>query len=138
MVANKNPTMRPLRLPGAGHSSPGPDRVPQLPERSTKRPVAPDGSNPTLDNGATVPRTDLHIALLAADKDTAELLRNRVRVVKPPYWNGRVHLHIIREDLRKKYATADVQVLQAVVDLGWGNARDLEIGSPEEMTDGYP
>lgn len=122
---------RPIR------SRPRPNGLPRLPIGSPERPVASDRSSSTLDNGLATPRAELHIALLAADRETADLLRERVRVVKPPYWDGKVHLHIIREDLRGAKANVDFAVVQAVIDLGWGKSTDFNVGPPDDTSEGY-
>lgn len=99
--------------------------------------MAPDWRSPTEDNGAAAPRADLHIALLAPDKEALKYLRNNIRVVKPPLWHGgRIYLHVIPLD--KKTHNVDMKVALAAADLGMVDARDLEIGPPEDLTLGYP
>lgn len=99
--------------------------------------MAPDWRSPTEDNGTAAPRAELHIALLAPNREAMTYLRNNIRVVKPPLWHGgRIYLHVVPLD--KKTHSVDIKVAQAVVDLGWLDAKDLEIGPPEEITLGYP
>lgn len=113
--------------------------MPDVPAGIPARAVAPDWTSPTEDNGVSAPRAELHIALLVPDRATADLLRNRVRVVRPPLWHGgKIYLHIIPEDQRRRYADMDFKILQAIVDLGWLDASDLDIGPPDQTTIGYP
>lgn len=115
--------------------------MPAVPEPVSQRSLAPDWVSPTQDNGVAVPPADLHIALLAPDRDTAELLRGRVRVLKPPYWEGgKVYLHVVLQDQRKSptYKDWDMTILLALADMGVMDTRDLEIGPPADLTLGYP
>lgn len=97
--------------------------------------MAPDWRSPTLDNGTTAPRGKLHIALVADTPEARTLLEQHVRVIKPPYWDGDIHLHVITNP---GMTDDDVYILQAMVDLGWADSRDVQIGPPASLTDGYP
>lgn len=100
--------------------------------------MAPNRPNPTQDNGSTLPRTDLHIALILPDRATAQQLKNKIRVVKPPLWPGKVYLHFIPEDQRYRYRSLDTRTLIALVDTGLVDAKDVDIGPPAHITLGYP
>lgn len=109
-----------------------------MPGLVSRRAVAPDWASPTEGNGAGCPPGDLHVALIAPDRAAAAQLR-RVRVIKPPLWrDGRVFLHVIVDTDRTRHRDVDLRVLQAVVDLGWADAADLDIGPPADLTLGYP
>lgn len=137
-MANQNkPAMRPLRLPGARSSGRQPGPLPPVPGLLPAHPVAPDWRSQTEDNGLLAPRADLHVALVAPDMATYKLLRKNVYVVTPPLWkDGRVRLHVI---LRPKVdkGLIPMAVLQAMADLGFVDAKDLEI-SLADMDLGYP
>lgn len=132
--------LRPLRLSRSAIDRGGePRRVLPVSDGIPKRALAPDWISPTEDNGLSAPRAELHIALTCDGPDAERILKNGVRVIKPPLWHGgKIYTHIIRTDKLKKSLSMDIQILQAVADLGWLDAVDLEIGPPEAMTDGYP
>lgn len=93
--------------------------------------MAPDWISPTEDNGVSLPRDDMHIALVAPDPETAEIWRRQARLIRPPLWKGRVHLHIVTIDTTKSH-DLDPLVLQAMVDLGFADSADIGlIGYPE-------
>lgn len=87
----------------------------------------------TEGNGTGLPRADLHIALLAPDEATAKLIE-RVKIVRPPYWQGKVHLHVV---VSADMTVDDVMILQAAADLGWGTSKSI-IAPPTQLTIGYP
>lgn len=134
MVAS-NRTLRPMRIarprtPGVGDGDlrPVPDRVPE-------RAMAPDWVSPTEGNGTDAPRADLHVALVAPNAEVAKQLRD-IRVIRPPLWHGgRILLHVLTA---KKGLGVDLTVAQAMVDLGLLDSKDLDIGPPDEITEGYP
>ena len=97
--------------------------------------MAPDWRSPTEHNGTAVPRAELHIALIADSDKARRLLDRQVRVIKPPYWDGEIHLHVITNP---GITDDDVFIAQAMVDLGWADSRDVKIGPPDSLTDGYP
>ena len=105
-----------------------------MPKLAPARAMASNWSSPTERNGQGLPRTDLHIALIARSQAMATALAG-VQVVRPPYWPGRVSLHVI---ISPDMTTDHVMIRQAAVDLGWADSRDLLIGPPAELTLGYP
>lgn len=127
--------MRPLRVTVASDIGIETIDLPPVLDRSAQRSLAPDWVSPTEGNGAGLPRADLHIALVVRSAEELTGLANRIKVVQPPLFNGKVHLHfVINHDAN----TDDVMVRQAMVDLGWADARDLDIGPPASITEGYP
>lgn len=137
MVDQRKPALRPMRisLPRDRGGDDGP--VPAVPERVPERLMAPDWRSPTEDNGAAAPRADLHIALLAPNREAERFLRGYIRVVKPPLWHGgKILLHVI--PINEKKNDVDIKVALAMVDLGLLDAKDLQIGPPDELTIGYP
>lgn len=136
MATTKRPPLRPLRLIRTSSDRGRDSDLPHVPQPVPARALAPNWRSPTEDNGLSAPRADLHIALIAPDADTAKQLR-KVRVVKPPLWQGgKIFLHVITE--RKGWGMDDYKIMQAVADLGWADARDLQIGPPDAVTNGYP
>ena len=139
MATRTQQPLRPLRITRPRNPGQISDALSELPEPVPTNPVAPDRHGPTEDNGLTAPRAELHIALIAPNRETAELIRGHIRIVKPPLWHGgKIYLHVITEDRRSKTIGIDARVLQAVVDLGFADARDVEIAEPDEFTIGYP
>lgn len=124
-----------MRIGGASDSRATTGGVPQLPERVPTRAMAPDWSSPTDSNGSGLARADLHIALVAGNPEEAALLA-RVKVIQPPLWDGKVHLHVIVNE--HNFSEDDIHILQAMVDLGWADSRDVHIGPPAGLTLGYP
>ena len=132
-MAERSFAVRPLRVPrprpGGG---PGRD-LPAVPGRVPEHVLAPDWSGPTEDNGATTPRGELHVALVAPDAATAAAWRRTARVITPPLWKGgRVNLHVIHiaEPL------GDPALLMAMVDLGLIDAKDAGfVGYPSGLVD---
>lgn len=114
MVAKQGTALRPLRIARAGNRSIPGSSLPPVPDRVPRHLVAPDWVGPTEGNGSDTPRADLHVALLAPDHTTANLWRPRARVVTPPLWAGKVHLHVVVMDV----IHGDPEVLLAMVDLG--------------------
>lgn len=96
--------------------------------------MAPNWVSPTENNGAGVPHADLHVALLARTPEQA-LLAHDLRIITPPLWGGRVLLHII---VSHDMTVDDLTIKQAMADLGWADSRDLDIGPPASITEGYP
>jgi len=131
MAADQRPPLRPLRVGKPSNIRSGLTALSPLPKRVPARPVAPHRVSTTEGNGAGLPRADLHIALLARTDHEQELFR-RIRVIQPPLWPGRVHLHII---FNKDLTEDDVLIAQTVADLGWGV---IDILTPESVTEGYP
>jgi len=105
-----------------------------VPERVPQRSLAPDWVSPTEGNGSGLPRADLHIALIAGSPEDFAILK-RVRVIQPPLWPGKIHLHILHST---EFSDDDLLIRQTVVDLGWADARDVAIGPPASITEGYP
>jgi hypothetical protein len=136
-VAKPRAPLRPLRL--TGHRSDGRPNIdlPRLPKQAP-RVVAPNRPGPTEGNGLDSPRADLHIALIVPDRKTADLLRNKVRIVRPPLWKGKLFLHLIPQDQRHKYRDIDMTTLLALIDTGLIDAKTAEIAAPDEITIGYP
>lgn len=135
MDNNQRPALRPLRIEPTGHRGGGPARVPSVPERVSRGPLAPNWSSPTENNGIAVPRAELHIALVVPSLTAAQQLGD-IRVLNPPYWNGNVNLHVI---VRPTGMTdTELLIRQAVADLGWADAKDLQIGDAATITLGYP
>ena len=133
MVASKRP-LRPMRIdrPRSGGRDDGDLRP--VPDPVPERAMAPEWVSPTEGNGSDAPRADLHIALVAPNKEIAGQL-NTVRVIKPPLWKGgKVYLHVLIADK----AMVDLKVAQAMVDNGLLDSRDLQIGPPDGLTAGYP
>ena len=102
-----------------------------MPNRMAKRPVAPDWNGPTENNGATEPRGELHIALLAPDDATAAAWRTQARVITPALWKGgKVALHVITFDQN----AGDPALLMALVDLGLLDSKDAGfVGYPSGL-----
>ena len=135
MAANQRRPLRPLQLNRTTkHLVELGSRVSKLPDRVPQRSLAPNWVSPTEGNGAGLPRTDLHIALIADSIDSA-LILERIKVVQPPLWPGKVHLHIITGGT---LTPDDVLIEQTLADLGWADSRDLHIGPPASVTQGYP
>jgi hypothetical protein len=95
--------------------------------------VAPVRVSTTTDNGAGLPRADLHIALLARTEEQGERLTKDIHVVTPPLWKGEVHLHVI---VSPDMTTDELKIAQVVADLGWGVM--VDIAPPTSITRGYP
>lgn len=139
MADSPRAPLRPLRISRGGSVGTRSDSVPGVPEPVPAGGIPPDWRGPTEGNGDGLPPADLHIALLAPDRDTAEKLRGRVRIIRPPLWKGgRIFLHVIPETQRKKYREVDMNILLAMVDLGMIDSADAEIAPPDDLTIGYP
>ena len=103
----------------------------EMPDPVPARSVAPVRISSTLDNGAGVPRIDLHIALLARTEEQAKLAEG-MKVVTPPLWKGKVHLHVI---VSPELTTDDIVIAQAAADFGWGVMIDI---LQPQVSRGYP
>lgn len=135
MVSNSRHTLPPMRVPRTGNRSQQASDLPQLSERVPIRELAPNRRNPTEGNGTSTPREQLHIILLARNHNTANLLKNHVRVIKPPLWRGgEVLTHIVESE---NLSSDDILIRQAMVDLGWADSKDLDISGypPSETTE---
>lgn len=133
MATPERARLRPLRVERPIDHGQGDSNLSDVPHSVPERGVASHGISTTEGNGAGLPRADLHVALLVPDEATARLL-GRARIVRPPYWQGKVHLHVV---VSPDLSTDDVMVLQAAADLGWGVSKYL-ISPPAEFTLGYP
>lgn len=133
MVSDSRRPLPPVRVPRTGSRNRDRSALPQLSERVPIRELAPNRVNPTEGNGTTTPRDRLHIILLARSEDTAKLLKDNVRVVRPPLWKGgEVLLHVVQS---RDLTTDNAQIQQTIVDLGWADAKDLDIiGYPPSET----
>lgn len=137
MVAEQKRRLQPLRINRAADSGRQRDRsVPDVPEPVRPRAMAPDWSSPTEGNGADLPRAELHIALITPDAETASALQHRLRVVKPPLWQGKVHLHLIPAP--PDGWPVDPYIAQAMVDLGLIDSTDVGLAELDSVTIGYP
>jgi hypothetical protein len=135
MATPQRRSLPPLRINRSINPGSEPISVSQLPSGKPQRSLAPNWISPTEGNGTGLPRTDLHIALVTTSEDEYDYYSSKLRVAKPPLWPGKVHLHII---MGKDTQSDDLMIQQALVDLGWADSRDLEIGPPASVTEGYP
>jgi hypothetical protein len=135
MATPQRRSLPPLRVREPRDPFSATDPVSPVSNRVPQRSLAPDWISPTEGNGAGLPRTDLHIALVTTSEDEYDYYSSKLRVAKPPLWPGKVHLHII---MGKDTQSDDLMIQQALVDLGWADSRDLEIGPPASVTEGYP
>jgi hypothetical protein len=139
MAASTRTTLRPMRITGRGSVGRGYDDLPGVPQPVPASGMASDWIGPTEGNGTGLAPADLHIAILAPDRKTADSLKGRVRIIRPPLWQGgRIFLHVIPEDQRKRLKGVDMTILLAMVDLGMIDSADAEIGPPDDLTVGYP
>lgn len=96
-----------------------------------------DRPEPTQARGRSVPRADLHIALVAPDERVYRLLRDRVAVIAPPYWTGTVQLHVVIADPKSRWANVDWRLRQALVDSGLASPDEVEMLAPDQLHLGY-
>jgi hypothetical protein len=94
--------------------------------------MAPHWQGPTEHNGLHTPRAELHVALVAPDRETADLWRRLARVVTPPFWKGgKVRLYVIHAEKAKDI---DTTVALAMVDLGILDSADVGlVGYPSGL-----
>lgn len=102
-----------------------------------RHPVVADGANAPQSRGREVPRAELHIALIAPDERVYRLLRSRVAVIKPPYWDGTVHLHVVIDDPHSRWANVDWTLRQALADCGLASPHDVDLMPSEQLHLGY-
>lgn len=81
------------------------------------------------------PRTTLHLAVVVPDARIYHLLKDKMRIVQHPYWNGTVALHLIIDDPKHP---VDERLRIALVTLGLVEPQDLNLAYPEELTLGWP
>lgn len=135
MASNRQRPLRPVRLAIPRRDREQHDVLSEVPDRVPQRSLAPDWSSPTEGNGLDTPRDVLHIALLARNEADAERLKT-ITIIKPPLWKGgEIKVHVI---VSKDMTRDDILIRQTLVDMGWADSRDLDIGPPAERTLGYP
>lgn len=115
---------------GSGQSNLRPmpsDRNPVVPERLGSAPV----------NGTDKPAYTLHIAIVVKDLKLFDSVRQNVYLVKPPYWKGRVELHVLvqkpgssPEDMTYRLALSDLGMADPTV-LGLNDGLQLSMGWPD-------
>ena len=85
-------------------------------------------------NGKGEPERVIHLALVVPDIRLWKLLKERAFVVKPPYGNTTVHLHVLVEDKRG----LDWTIRQALVESGLVDPETAGLAYPDQVTLGWP
>jgi hypothetical protein len=66
-----------------------------------------------------------------------QYLKDKVQVATPPYWQGKIFVHVIPEAKNSQWDNADWTIRQALVETGLVNAEDVELAIPVELTLGW-
>ena len=115
---------------------PGPSDLPTVLPTQQRPPVVPLRLGTAAPTGPAAPFTDLRIALVLRDKHLYELIKEKLTLISPPYWDGHVKLHII---LAKKGETIEnITNRIALTQLGLVTPRVARLTSPDQVTLGWP
>jgi hypothetical protein len=98
--------------------------------------LVPDRLGTTEDQLPGPPRADLHVALIVPSLDAYHVLKQNAYLISPPYWDGKVMLHVILQNPKKTREDMLYQV--ALVDLGLVDPRTTDLAVDEQITLGWP
>lgn len=130
--------MRPMSLNRPVHSGSVNPAVPAVSGRGVVGLMAPDRWSATEDNGVAVPPAEIHILIVIPNAKAFEYLKDKVFVVQPPYWSGKVHLHCVPDDPQSKWHAVPWTIRQALIDSGLATAEKVDMATPEQVTLGWP
>lgn len=86
----------------------------------------------------STPSRSLHLAIVVPDIRLYQLIKNKFRVIQPPYDDIAVQLHVVIDDQKDPHRDLDWQIRIALVQSGLVEPGDMNITYPDQVTLGWP